>query len=252
MIPRCLALCFALFALTLPGRADANDVEVAVAANFAAPMQQIALEFARETKHNAVIVTAATGQLYAQIHNGGPFDVFLAADVATPEKLEAEGLAVAGSGFTYALGKLVLWSARPGFVDDAGQVLKAGRFQHLAVANPKLAPYGAAAMQVIDGLGLTDALRSKLVTGESIAQVAQFVATGNAELGFVALSQVGVPGQTAAGSYWLVPAGLYAPIRQEAVLLARGTANPAARALCDYLKSAKARDVIRSYGYGLE
>jgi molybdate transport system substrate-binding protein len=214
-------------------------------------MQQIATEFDRESRHNAVIVTAATGQLYAQIRNGAPFDVLLAADTATPERLEAEGLAVPGSAFIYALGKLVLWSAQPGFVDGAGQVLKGGRFRHLAVANPKLAPYGAATMQALDALGLAEALRPKIVSGESIGQVAQFVATGNAELGFVALSQVAAPGQSVVGSYWLVPPALYAPIRQEAALLARGTANPAARALCEYMKSAKARDVIRAYGYGL-
>ncbi len=252
VIPRWLSLSCVLLLLTAVGPAAADDVQVAVAANFAAPMQRIAADFAHESKHNAVIVTAATGQLYTQIHNGAPFEVLLAADASTPAKLEAEGLAVAGSAFTYAVGKLVLWSIQPGFVDSAGDVLQGGRFRHIAVANPKLAPYGAAAMQAIDALGLADALRPKIVSGESIAQVAQFVSTGNAELGFVALSQVAAPGQPAAGSYWLVPARLYAPIRQDAVLLARGAANPAARALCEYLKSARARDVIVAYGYGLD
>lgn len=252
MTRRWLAVLLCLSLLTATTRALAGDVQVAVAANFAGPMQRIAAEFARDTPHKALVVTGATGGLYAQIRNGGPFDVLLAADAATPRRLEAEGLAVAGSRFTYALGKLVLWSAQPGFVDGAGEVLQRGRFRHLAVANPKLAPYGAAAMEVIAALGLTESVRPKILSGESIAQVAQFVATGNAELGFVALSQVAPPDQPVLGSYWLVPARLYSPIQQDAVLLARGATNPAARALCEYLKGAKAREVIRAYGYALE
>jgi molybdate transport system substrate-binding protein len=232
--------------------ADANDVQVAVAANFAAPFQRIAAEFEKETKHHAVVVTGATGVLYAQIRNGGPFEVLLAADTATPKKLESEGLAVRGSRFTYAVGKLVLWSAKPEFVDPGGEVLRNGHFRHLAIANPQLAPYGAAAVEVIDALGLSAALGPKLLTGESIAQAAQFVATGNAELGFVALSQVAVPGQPVTGSYWAVPQRLYSPIRQDATLLQRGAGNAAALALLAYLKSAKAGDLIRAYGYNLE
>jgi molybdate transport system substrate-binding protein len=243
-------LLFALLTVAAPVRAA--DVQVAVATNFAGPMQRIAAEFAKDTKHNAIVVTGATGTLYAQIRNGAPFEVLLAADARTPKKLEAEGLAVPGSTFTYALGRLVLWSAQPDFVDGAGEVLSRGRFQHVAIANPTLAPYGAAAIEVIDALGLSDSLRPKLLSGESVAQVAQFVATGNAELGFVALSQVAAPGQRVVGSYWLVPARLYSPIRQEALLLQRGANNQAARAICEYLKSAKARDLIRSYGYALE
>ncbi|MGA7120451.1 MAG: molybdate ABC transporter substrate-binding protein [Polyangiaceae bacterium] len=233
-------------------RADANDVQVAVAANFAAPFQRIAAEFEKETRHHAVVVTGATGVLYAQIRNGGPFEVLLAADTATPKKLESEGLAVQGSRFTYAVGKLVLWSAKPEFVDRGGEVLRKGHFRYLAIANPRLAPYGAAAVEVIDALGLSAALGPKLLTGESIAQAAQFVATGNAELGFVALSQVAVPGQPVTGSYWAVPQRLYSPIRQDAALLQRGASNAAAIALLAYLKSAKAGDLIRAYGYNLE
>ncbi len=245
--------CLLLFALaTTAAPAEANDVQVAVAANFAAPFQRIAADFAKETKHNAIVVTGATGVLYAQIENGGPFEVLLAADAATPSKLETEGLAVRGSRFTYAVGKLVLWSARPDFVDSGGDVLGRGHFQHVAIANPRLAPYGSAAVQAIESLGLSAVLRPKLLTGESIAQVAQFVATGNAELGFVALSQVAAPGQAVVGSYWVVPARLYSPIQQDAVLLQRGATNPAALALCRYLKSEKARDRIRAYGYDLE
>ncbi len=251
MVRLWLASFVALVSLVAPRPAAGEDALVAVAANFAAPMQEIASEFAMAKGHHANLVVGATGKLYAQIRSGGPFDVFVAADAATPEKLVAEGLAVRGSAFTYARGKLVLWSAQPGFVDLAGDVLKGGRFRHLAIANPKLAPYGAAAVQVLDALGLTDLLRPKLVFGESIAQVAQFVATSNAELGFVAWSQLAAPGQPQVGSYWLVPASLYSPIQQVAVLLEHGASNPAARALCDYLKSAKGRQVIRSYGYEL-
>ncbi len=233
-------------------RADANEVQVAVAANFAAPFQRIVAEFEKETKHHAVVVAGATGVLYAQIRNGGPFEVLLAADTATPRKLESDGLAVRGSRFTYAVGKLVLWSAKPDFVDSGGEVLRKGHFRYLAIANPQIAPYGAAAVEVIDALGLSAVLRPQLLTGESIAQAAQFVATGNAELGFVALSQVAVPGQPVIGSYWRVPQRLYSPIRQDAALLQRGASSPAALALVAYLKGAKARDLIRAYGYDLE
>jgi molybdate transport system substrate-binding protein len=227
----------------------AADFHVAVAANFAHPMQQIAASFAQATGHHPVIAVGATGSFFAQIESGAPFEVLLAADRATPEKLEADGFAVPGSRFTYALGTLVLWSAKPGYVDGAGAVLRTGGFQHLAIANPELAPYGAAAMEALGALGLLDALRSKLVQGESVAQTQQFVASGNAELGFVALSQVVPPPAT--GSYWVVPANLYGPIRQDIVLLRKGAHDPAARALCEYLRSTEARDVIRSYGYEL-
>jgi molybdate transport system substrate-binding protein len=241
----------AIVSLFFAQAAEAADVQVAVAANFARPMQRIAEEFAKDTGHQAVIATGATGAFFAQIENGAPFEVLLAADRSTPERLEADGFGVAGSRFTYALGTLVLWSAKPGMVDAAGSVLKKGDFQHLAIANPKVAPYGAAAVEALRSLGLFDALRPKLVQGESIAQAYQFVASGNAELGFVALSQVAVPDAHAAGSYWIVPAHLYTPIRQDAVLLRKGAGNPAARALCEYMKSVKAKDVIRAYGYEL-
>lgn len=246
---------FAVTALCVLGIASwaegarASETDVAVAANFAAPMQRIAGEFEHDTGHRVKTVVGATGNLYAQIANGAPFDVLLAADEKTPSRLEAEKLALAGSRFTYAIGRLVLWSATPGFVDERGDVLRRGAFQRLAVANAKLAPYGAAAMEVIDALGLTDALRPKLVEGENIAQTAQFVGLGSVELGFVALSQVIAPGSPTVGSYWVVPERLHAPIRQQAVLLARGIANPAARAFVEYLKGAKARSVIRAYGY---
>ncbi len=227
------------------------EVQVAVAANFTAPMQKIAAEFEKDTGHKVLLSSGATGKFYAQIKNGAPFEVFLAADDETPAKLETEGDAVPGSRFTYAIGKLMLWSAQPGYVDDQGAVLKKGQFQHLAIANPKTAPYGAAAMEVLTHLNLLDAVQPKLVTGENIGQAHQFVATGNAELGFVALSQVMENGKLTGGSGWLVPLELYEPIRQDAVILAWGKEQPAAKTLMEYLKGEKARAIIQSYGYDL-
>ena len=227
------------------------EVQVAVAANFTAPMQKIAAEFEKDTGHKAQLSFGATGKFYAQIKNGAPFEVFLAADDEIPAKLETEGDAVPGSRFTYAIGKLMLWSAQPGYVDDQGAVLKKGQFQHLAIANPKTAPYGAAAMEVLTHLNLLDAVQPKLVTGENIAQAHQFVATGNAQLGFVALSQVMENGKLTGGSGWQVPANLYEPIRQDAVILAKGKDQPAAEALMKYLKGRKATAIIKSYGYDL-
>lgn len=230
---------------------QAAEVQVAVAANFTAPMQKIATEFERDTGHKALLAFGATGKFYAQIRNGAPFEIFLSADAATPTRLDEEGATVPGSRFTYAIGRLVLWSAQPGFVDDKGDVLKRGDFRHLAVANPKTAPYGAAGIEVLRRLGLADRIGDKLVTGENIAQTHQFVVTGNAELGFVALSQVTADGQLTGGSAWNVPPDLYDPIRQDAVILAAGRDKPAVRALADYLRGAKAVAIIKSYGYGL-
>jgi len=231
--------------------AQAAEVQVAVAANFTAPMQKIAAEFAKDTGHQALLAFGATGKFYAQIKNGAPFQVFLAADDQTPAKLEAEGDAVPGSRFTYAIGTLVLWSAKPGYVDDQGAVLKKGQFKHLAMANPKTAPYGAAAVAVLTKLGLLNAIEPKFVTGENITQTYQFIETENAELGFVALSQVMTDGKLTRGSAWIVPADLHQPIRQDAVILAKGKDQPAAQALADYLKSEKAKAIIKSYGYAL-
>ena len=249
MLARLVASLTAPFlALTSPG-AVATDVQVAVAANFTAPMQAIAAGFEQATGHKAQLAYGATGMFYAQIRNGAPFDVLLAADDETPAKLEREGTAVAGSRFTYAIGHLALWSARPGYVDDQGAVLKQGAFVHLALANPKLAPYGAAAVETLNRLGLRAALQPRFVQGENIAQTFQFVSSGNAELGFVALSQVYERGALKRGSAWIVPSALHAPIRQDAVMLARGRDNPAALALLKYLKQDQARAIIRAYGY---
>lgn len=231
--------------------ARADEVPVAVAANFAAPMQKIAVAFEADTGHKAVLAFGSTGTFYAQIRNGAPFQLLLAADNETPARLEKEGFAVAGTRFTYATGRLVLWSAQPGVVDDKGEVLRRPGDGRIALANPKLAPYGAAAIETLTALGLLQGLQPRFVQGENIAQAYQFTATGNAPLGFVALSQVMVDGRIARGSAWVVPARLHTPIRQDAVLLARGKYNAAAAALATYLRGEKARAIIRSYGYEL-
>ncbi|MNO35608.1 Molybdate-binding periplasmic protein precursor [compost metagenome] len=236
---------------TLAGNALAGEVQVAVAANFTAPIQAIASDFEKDTGHKLVAAYGATGQFYSQIKNGAPFEVFLAADDTTPAKLEKEGESVAGSRFTYATGKLVLWSAQVGYVDVKGDVLKQNQFKHLSIANPKAAPYGLAATQVMDKLKLSTALAPKLVEGQSITQALQFVSTGNAELGFVALSQVYKDGRISSGSAWIVPEQLHDPIKQEAVILNKGKDNPAATALVNYLRGPKAAAVIKSYGYTL-
>ncbi len=238
----------AMAVLTL-GVSHAADVTVAVAANFTAPMQKIAEAFAQDTGHKAVLAFGATGKFYAQIKNGAPFQVLLAADNETPAKLEKEGFAVAGTRFTYATGRLVLWSAQPGLVDDKGDVLRTSQDGKVALADPKLAPYGAAAIETMTRLGLLERLQPRFVQGENIGQAYQFVATGNAPMGFVALSQIMVDGRIDKGSAWVVPAKLHAPILQDAVLLNPGKDNPAALALTRYLRSGKARAIILSYGY---
>ncbi|MDR1227659.1 MAG: molybdate ABC transporter substrate-binding protein [Azoarcus sp.] len=229
--------------------ARAGEVAVAVAANFTAPMQEIVAEFAKDTGHKAVPSFGSTGQFYTQIKNGAPFGVFLAADDTTPAKLEQEGGTVAGSRFTYAIGTLVLWSAQEGFVDGKGIVLEKNNFAHLSIADPVKAPYGTAAVETLKKLGLYERLSAKIVTGNNIAQAHQFVSTGNAELGFVALSQVYKTGKLTSGSAWIVPAELYEPILQDAVLLANARDNDAAIALLKYLREPKAAAIIKSYGY---
>jgi molybdate transport system substrate-binding protein len=239
-----------LFAIASSSAALADEVPIAVAANFTAPMQKIAADFEKDTGHKVVASFGATGKFYAQIKNGAPFEVLLAADDETPTKLVSENAAVAGSNFTYAIGKLVLWSAKPGVVDEAGEVLKKGSFEHIALANPKLAPYGAAGIETMKALGAYDALQAKIVTAENIGQTYQFISSGNAELGFVALSQVLKDGKIE-GSAWIVPAKYYTQIKQDAVILNNGKSKPAAEALMKYLKGDKAKAVIKSYGYEL-
>lgn len=243
-----------IFALVLAACAfavNAGEVTVAVAANFTAPMQKIAAAFKADTGHDAKLAFGATGAFATQIRNGAPFDILLAADDETPARLEKEGFAAAGSRFTYAVGALVLWSAREGYVDAKGDVLARGDFERIAIANPRLAPYGAAAVQTLRHLGLYDRLQSRIVQGENISQAYQFVATGNAPLGFVALSQVTQDGRIAKGSGWIVPANLHAPIQQDAALLSHGRDNPAAGELLKFMKGGKARGIIRAYGYEL-
>ncbi|PIA65893.1 molybdate ABC transporter substrate-binding protein [Pseudomonas sediminis] len=237
--------------LVFAGHALADEVKVAVAANFTAPIQAIAPAFEKATGHKLVASFGATGQIYAQIKNGAPFDVFLSADDSTPAKLESEGDIAPGSRFTYAIGSLVLWSADTDYLDGTDKALKAGQFKHLSIANPKAAPYGLAATQVLDKLGLSDAVKSKLVEGQNITQAHQFVSTGNAELGFVALSQVYKDGKVSSGSAWIVPDDMYDPIKQDAVILKQGANNPAAAALVEYLKGPEAAKVIKSFGYKL-
>lgn len=228
--------------------AQADTALVAVAANFSGTAQQLAADFARSSGHRIQLVPGATGKLYAQIRNGAPFDLLLSADQATPARLVKEGAAVEGSQFTYATGRLVLWSKQPGLVDAQGEVLRS-RFERLAIADPKVAPYGAAALEVLDQLQLRSQVQARLVQGESIAQTYQFVFSGNAPLGFVALSQVMADGRITEGSAWVVPARLHTALQQDAVLLQRGKGNAAAQAFWSYLASEPARAVIRSHGY---
>lgn len=229
----------------------ADEVTVAVASNFSKPLEALATAFTATTGHELKISAGATGKLYAQIEHGAPFEVLLSADSKTPEKLIAAQLAIADSRFTYALGKLVLWSSTQNYIDAQGRVLQKNEFKHLAIANPKTAPYGAAAQEVLEHLGLTKTLEAKLVQGENISQTYDFVSTGNAELGFVAWSQVAQAGVLKQGSVWQIPDRLYSPIQQDAVLLTKGQNNPAAKALLAFLKTPAAKMLITEAGYGL-
>ncbi len=235
----------ALAVFALARFANAGETTVAVAANFTAPAKEIVQAFEAKTGHRVVLSFGSTGQFYAQIKQEAPFSILLAADAETPAKLVDEGLVVAGTSFTYAIGRLVLWGKNPAVPVGEG-VLTSGGFEKLAVANPKLAPYGAAAIETLKTLGLYDALAPKLVQGANIAQTFQFVDTGNAELGFVALSQVV---SKADAQYWLVPESLHAPIRQDAVLLEKWAVDPVARGFIEFLKGPEALKVIERYGY---
>lgn len=229
----------------------ADEVQVAVASNFSKPLETLASAFKASSGHDLKISAGATGKLYAQIEHGAPFEVLLSADSKTPKKLIDAQLAVADSQFTYALGKLVLWSSTNDYVDAQGEVLKKNEFKHIAIANPSTAPYGAAALEVLEHLGLTKTLAAKQVQGENISQTYDFVATGNAELGFVAWSQVQQAGQLKDGSVWQVPEDLYQAIQQDAVLLNRGKNKVADQAFLDFLKTPAAQKLIAESGYGL-
>ena len=245
MYQRLCGLFFCLFC----SHVSAAEVQVAVAANFTVPMKSIAEAFENSTGHKATLSYGSTGKLYAQISNGAPFDVFLSADVDTPARLEMESLAVAGSRFTYATGRLVLWSAKPGLVDEKAAVLLRNDFKHLAIAASKVAPYGVAAIQTLTKMGLLSSVQAKLVTGASVGQTFSMVSSGNADLGFVAMSQVFENGKLKSGSAWVVPANLHSPLKQDAVLLLRGKGNPAALQLMTFLKSGQARAIMNSFGY---
>jgi molybdate transport system substrate-binding protein len=227
--------------------AQAAQTNVAVAANFTDAANEIARAFQAKTGHEAILSFGSTGQFYTQIMQGAPFEVFLAADDERPAKAVDEGFAVPGSQFTYAIGKLVLWSRDPDLVQGAA-TLKSGDFTKISIANPETAPYGAAAVQAMTALGVYDQLAPKIVQGNNITQAFQFVQTGNAELGFVALAQVVSDNQ---GSRWEVADDLYDPIKQDAVLLKRGADRVAARAFLDFLQGPEAEAIIARFGYGL-
>jgi molybdate transport system substrate-binding protein len=231
------------------GLVHAEEISVAVAANFTAPAKQIIADFEKDSGHRVLLTFGSTGKFYTQIKNGAPFDALLAADDETPARLIQEGAAVSMSRFTYAIGRLALWSAKTDYVDDQGNVLSKGEFKHVSIANPKLAPYGAAAVETLTKLKLLGSVQPKFVQAENIAQAYQFVASGNAELGFVALSQVMKDGKIVDGSTWIVPTGLHRPIRQDAVILEKGKGKVAVEAWMTYLKGEKAKSIIRSYGY---
>lgn len=244
--PMLIAALSGALSLMLGGAALAGETKVAVAANFTDAAREIAAKFKARTGHDATLSFGSSGQFYTQIANGAPFEVFLSADVERPQKAEAEGLSVPGSRFTYATGRLVLYSRTPGLVDGKGAVLKTDKFDKLSIADPKAAPYGQAAVETLTKLKLYDALKPKIVQGASITQAFQYVQTGAAELGFVALSQVvGEQG----GSRWVVPASNHTPIEQQAVLLKTGQNSEAAKAFVTFLKSGEAKAIIKRYGY---
>jgi molybdate transport system substrate-binding protein len=235
--------------ITLLISIQAAEVTVAVASNFSLPMRKIVAQFEVDFGHKVRLSFGSTGAFYSQIKNGGPFHLLVAADQETPARLEKEGLGLAGTRFTYAQGRLVLWSRQAGLVDREGEILKAGHFQKLALANPKLAPYGVAAMETLSRMGLTEQLKSKFVQGENISQAYQFVETENAQIGFVAMSQVFFESKLLKGSAWIVPPQLHSPIQQDAILLLAGQKNSVAIELMRYLKTDKAMSVMSAYGY---
>jgi molybdate transport system substrate-binding protein len=239
------AIVISLF--VLPQKEPASrQINIAVASNFTDPIKSLVQRFEENTGNKVNFSFGSTGKLYEQIKNGAPFDAFFAADTKHPKLLDEENIALPGSRFTYAVGKIVLWSSKAGFVDENGQVLETDNFLHLAIANPELAPYGEAARAVLQAKGVWDKLQSKIVMGENIAQTLQFIESGNAELGFVALSQLKSLAPSAKGSFWQPPQSLYSPIEQQAVVLKDGETT---RAFMDFVHSDTATDIIRSFGY---
>lgn len=229
--------------------AQAGEVRVAVASNFAAPLERIAVQFQQESGHTLKMSSGSSGKFYAQITAGAPFDVLLSADDAIPKRLLQEGKAVEGSRFVYAIGRLVLWSAQADFVDAKGAVLNKGNFNKLAIADPRLAPYGVAAKETLEKLTMWNAMQERLVKGENVTQTYQFAASENAELAFIALSEIMRDGKISTGSWWLVPSEFHKPIRQSAVQLVGAQDLAATKAFLSFLKSEKAAAVIRSFGY---
>lgn len=236
---------------TVTTPAQAEQALVAVAANFVPPFREVAMEFEKSTGHTLQVTSGSSGNFYSQIKNGAPFDVFVSADTERPRLLEEEGLGVKDSRVTYAVGRLALWSLTPSLVKGA-DTLNSQHFKHLAIANPKTAPYGAAAMQTMQKLGVWDNLQPRIVTGENLGQTMGFIESGNAELGFVALSQVLDPKRKGKGARWDVPAELHEPIKQDMILLTKGKDNPAARALMEFMGGPQAKAVIGRYGYELK
>ena len=249
MTPKLLKQTTFVLALFVSVATHAAEVKVVVAANFAQTLKEIGTVFEQDTGHKLAITQGSTGKLYAQISQGAPFEVLLSADDETPEKLITEGKAITGTRFTYAIGRLALWSPKPDLVDEGGQVLKTDKFRFLAIANARVAPYGRAAVQVMQKLGVLTSIEPRVVQGESITQTFQFVSTGNAQLGFVALSQINENGKLKSGSAWIVPENMHEQLRQDAVLLNPGKDSAAASALLNFLKSDKAKKIIASHGY---
>lgn len=240
-----------MFFLYITTTALAEEVKVAVAANFIAPMEEISREFTKDTGYDVQLTSGASGKFYSQIKNGAPFQILLSADQDKPIALANEGLGVQGTRFTYAIGKLVLWSANSSLIDRHAAVLTSDKFHKIAIANPQLAPYGAAAIETLSALKLLSKIEPKMVIGESIGQTYQFVSSGNAELGFIALSQITKSNKIISGSAWVVPEKYYTPIRQDAILLTAGKDSIPARQLLLFLQSPKAKTIIRSYGYSI-
>jgi molybdate transport system substrate-binding protein len=231
--------------------AFAEQVLVAVAANFVPPFREIAIEFERTTGHNVQVAAGSSGNFYSQIKNGAPFDVFFSADNERPKLLGEEGFGVKDSRFTYAIGRLVLWSPNAGLIKGE-ETLRFKQYKRLAMANPKTAPYGVAAIEAMQKLELWEGIQSQIVIGESLGQTMGFIESGNAQLGFVALSQVMDPKIKGKGSRWDVPTNLHEPIKQDVILLTKGKINPAAKALMEFMGSPQAKAIIERYGYELK
>lgn len=242
------SLAFTLFPLL---QAGAGELTAAVAANFSPPFREIAIEFEATTGHNVRVASGSSGNFYSQIKNGAPFDVFFSADAERPKLLEDEGLGIKGTRFTYAIGRLVLWSPSTDLIKGE-EVLRSKHFKRLAIANPKTAPYGLAAMQAMQKLELWESIQPKIVMGENLGQTMGFIESGNADLGFVALSQVLDPKIKGKGSLWDIPSNLHEPIKQDVIVLARAKDNQAAKALMEFIGSPQAKKIIERYGYELK